>query len=369
MLRLADIVQALADRAPAELIGDPDALIERLAPLETAGAHDLTFLSHPRFAAQLAQSAAACVVVAPSMRQAALSRGACIVVDDPYHYFALLTQLWRQRYAPAPAPSIHPSAFIDPGAVLAPGVSVGAFSCIAAGAVIGEGVRIGEHSTIGRNVAIGAHTRLAARVTVEEGCRIGERCILYPGAVIGSDGFGFAPHQGQWVKIEQLGAVRLGNDVEIGANTCVDRGALQDTVIEDGVKLDNLVQIGHNVHIGAHSAMAGCVGVAGSATIGKHCTVGGGAVVLGHLRLADGVHVSASTTVTRSLLKPGQYSGIFPIDDNAAWEKNAATLKQLHALRERLKQAEKALQQLQATQANQTIPAPQANQATSEEKP
>jgi UDP-3-O-[3-hydroxymyristoyl] glucosamine N-acyltransferase len=165
--------------------------------------------------------------------------------------------------------------------------------------------------------------------------------------VIGADGFGFAPHGGEWVKIEQLGAVRIGNDVEIGANTCIDRGALQDTVLEDGVKLDNLVQIAHNVRVGKHTAMAGCVGVAGSATIGAHCTIGGGAVVLGHLHLADGVHVSAASTVTRSLLKPGQYTGLFPIDDNAAWEKNAATLKQLHALRLRLKQTEKALLELQ----------------------
>jgi UDP-3-O-[3-hydroxymyristoyl] glucosamine N-acyltransferase len=169
---------------------------------------------------------------------------------------------------------------------------------------------------------------------------LGECCLVHSGAVIGADGFGFAPSPEGWVKIEQLGAVRIGNDVEIGANTCIDRGALDDTVIEDGVKLDNLIQIGHNVHVGAHAAMAGCVGVAGSARIGAHCTIGGGAVVLGHLSLADGVHVSASSVVTRSISKPGLYSGLFPIDDNASWEKNAATLKQLHGLRERIKQLE-----------------------------
>jgi UDP-3-O-[3-hydroxymyristoyl] glucosamine N-acyltransferase len=169
---------------------------------------------------------------------------------------------------------------------------------------------------------------------------VGERAIIHSGVVIGADGFGFAPHEGQWVKIEQLGAVRIGNDVEIGANTCIDRGALEDTVIEDGVKLDNLIQIGHNVHIGAHTAMAGCVGVAGSARIGAHCTVGGGAVVLGHLTLADHVHISAASVVMRSIGKPGQYSGVFPIDDNASWEKNAATLRQLHALRQRIKTLE-----------------------------
>jgi UDP-3-O-[3-hydroxymyristoyl] glucosamine N-acyltransferase len=161
--------------------------------------------------------------------------------------------------------------------------------------------------------------------------------------VIGADGFGFAPHDGQWIKIEQLGAVQIGNDVEIGANTCIDRGALQDTILEDGVKLDNLVQIAHNVRVGRHTAMAGCAGVAGSATIGAHCTVGGGAIVLGHLQLVDHVHISAASVVTRSILKPGQYTGLFPIDDNHAWEKNAATLKQLHTLRERLKLAERTL--------------------------
>lgn len=351
-LRLAEIVQALADKAPAELLGNPDLLVERLSPLETAGPQDLTFLSHPKYLGQLAQSAAGCVVVSPSVREAALKRGPCIVTPDPYYYFALLTQLWKQQYQPLSAPFIHPSAVVDSAATIGLGVSIGAFSCVAAGAVIGAGVRIAEHCVIGRDVVIGSATRLLARVTIEDGCRIGERCIFYPGAVIGFDGFGFASHGGQWIKIEQLGAVQIGNDVEIGANTCIDRGALQDTVIEDGVKLDNLVQIGHNVRIGAHSAMAGCVGVAGSATIGKHCTVGGGAIVLGHLRLVDGVHVSAASTVTRSLLKPGQYTGLFPIDDNAAWEKNAATLKQLHALRERLKQAEKSLLHLQTLHAN-----------------
>jgi len=177
-------------------------------------------------------------------------------------------------------------------------------------------------------------------VTVGEDCVIGDRCIVHSGVVIGADGFGFAPNAGAWEKIEQLGAVRIGNDVEIGANTCIDRGALADTVIEDGVKLDNLIQIGHNVRIGRHTAIAGCAGVAGSATIGAHCTIGGAASVLGHLQIADHVHISAVSVVTRSITRAGTYSGFFPIDDNAAWEKNAATLKQLYRLRERLKALE-----------------------------
>lgn len=341
-LRLADIVQFLAG-VNAELIGDPGLQIERLSTLEAAGPQDLSFLSHPKYLAKLAQSAAGCVIVAPAVRQAAVNRGACIVVDDPYHAFALVTQLWKQRHSPQAAPQIHPSAFIDPSATLAPGVSVGAFACIGEGAVIAAGAHIAEHCVIGRGAQVGAGTRLSARVTLADGCRMGARCIVHPGAVIGADGFGFALHDGRWVKIEQLGGVLIGDDVEIGANTCIDRGALQDTVLEDGVKLDNLVQIGHNVRVGKHTAMAGCAGVAGSATIGAHCTVGGGAIVLGHLSLADHVHVSAASVVTRSILKPGNYTGLFPIDDNAVWEKNAATLKQLHTLRERLRQAEKAI--------------------------
>jgi UDP-3-O-[3-hydroxymyristoyl] glucosamine N-acyltransferase len=189
---------------------------------------------------------------------------------------------------------------------------------------------------------LGAHSRLGPRVVLGRGCAVGERCILHAGVVIGADGFGFAAHEGRWEKIEQLGAVRIGDDVEIGANTCVDRGALEDTVIEQGVKLDNLIQIGHNVRIGAHTAMAGCVGVAGSARIGAHCTVGGGAIILGHLEVADHVHVSAATVVTRSIVKPGQYSGVYPFEENASWERNAATLRQLHGLRDRLRALEKA---------------------------
>ncbi|RYX97460.1 MAG: UDP-3-O-(3-hydroxymyristoyl)glucosamine N-acyltransferase [Comamonadaceae bacterium] len=342
-LRLGDIVAEIASQfeVVARLVGDPDLLIEHLAPLETAGPRDISFLSHPKYAAKLPLSAAACVIVTPALESVAVARGACIVVADPYLYFARLTQLWKRKHSREVPASIHPSAWIDPSARIAAGVSIGAFACIHAGAVIGEDARIAEHCVIGPGATVGRQTRLSARVALAEGCSIGERGIVHPGAVIGADGFGFAPTEGRWEKIEQLGAVRIGDDVEIGANTCIDRGALQDTVIEDGVKLDNLIQIGHNVRIGKHSALAGCVGVAGSATIGAHCTVGGGSVVLGHLVLADHVHISAASCVTRSILKPGQYTGLFPIDDNTAWEKNAASLKQLHALRDRIKQVEK----------------------------
>jgi UDP-3-O-[3-hydroxymyristoyl] glucosamine N-acyltransferase len=320
-LRLAQLIAALG----GTLEGDAAQIIDALAPLESAGPQDLSFLSNPRYQQQLAASQAACVIVAPAQREAALARGACVVADDPYVYFARATQLWKKHHCPAVSAGIHPSAVVDATAVIDPSASIGPLCVVERGAHIGAG------------------TVLKSRVTVGEDCRIGARCLLHSGVVIGADGFGFAQHQGAWVKIEQLGAVRIGDDVEIGANTCVDRGALQDTVIEDGVKLDNLVQIGHNVRVGRHSAMAGCVGVAGSAQIGAHCTLGGGAIVLGHLVMADNVHISAATVVTRSLTRPGHYTGMFPIDDNARWEKNAATLKQLHSLRERIKSLEQSL--------------------------
>lgn len=316
--KLGSIVELLG----GELLGDADLVIEGLAPLASAGPHQLSFLSHPKYQSQLPSSKAACVIVGPALRELAAARGACIVVEQPYLYFAKLTQLVKNKSRQAGQSNIHSSAVVDPLALVHPSARVGAL-CV-----------------IERGASIGANTELKSRVTVGEDCTVGERCLLHSGVVIGADGFGFAPNAGTWEKIEQLGAVQIGNDVEIGANTCVDRGALLDTVIEDGVKLDNLIQIGHNVRVGKHTAMAGCVGVAGSTTIGAHCTIGGGAIVLGHLVLADGVNISAATVVTRSIHTPGHYTGLFPMDDNASWEKNAASLKQLHRLRERIRALE-----------------------------
>ncbi|MDH5539138.1 MAG: UDP-3-O-(3-hydroxymyristoyl)glucosamine N-acyltransferase [Rhizobacter sp.] len=334
-------LREIAGQLGGDLVGDGLIRIDRIGPLTGATPSTISFLSHPRYEEQLASSQAGCVIVDEAMRAAAAARGAAIVVADPYLYFARLTQWWAARQRPATVPGVHASAVVDASARIASSASVGALVVIESGASIGEGVTVGAQSFIGSDARIGAYSRLAARVTLGAGCTIGERGVVHPGAVIGADGFGFAPTQGRWEKIEQLGAVRIGNDVEIGANTCIDRGALEDTVIEDGVKLDNLIQIGHNVLVGAHTAMAGCVGVAGSAKIGAGCTVGGGAVILGHLTLADGVHISAASVVMRSINQPGQYSGVFPIDDNASWEKNAATLRQLHALRDRLRALEK----------------------------
>lgn len=309
--------------------GSREMQISRIAPLESADAGSISFLSNPRYQAQLAASEAACVIVAPAMQAAAAARGACIVVANPYVYFAKLTQFWRAQQTGLPAAGIHPSAVVDPLAEVSPLASIGPL-CV-----------------IERGATIGAHTVLKSRVTISADCSIGERCLLHPGVVIGADGFGFASEGGRMVKIEQLGRVRIGNDVEIGANTCIDRGALDDTVIEDGVKLDNLVQIAHNVHVGAHTAIAGNAGVAGSAKIGAGCMIGGAANILGHLQIADGTSISPTSMVTRSLHRPGLYTGIFPLQENAQWEKNAASLKQLHSLRERIKKLEQALTQEQ----------------------
>ncbi len=325
-IRLGQLVEQLG----GSLHGNPDFLVQKISPLETATPSSLAFLSNPLYRSQLATTHAGCVIVSPEMQSSVRAGSACIVSPNPYLYFAKVTQLWRQQLDDEDdEPLVHPSAVVHAKAVVHPSA------------------RIGPLCVIEKGARIGAGTWLKAHVTLGADCSIGDHCILHAGVVIGADGFGFAPIEGRWEKIEQLGAVRIGNYVEIGANSCVDRGALEDTVIGDGVKLDNLVQIGHNVQVGAHTAMAGCVGVAGSAVIGEHCTLGGGAIVLGHLTLADGVHISAASVVMRSIHKPGNYSGVFPIDDNAAWEKNAATLKQLHGLRDRIRSLETAFESSQ----------------------
>ena len=335
--RLGDLHRLLG----GELLGDETLLITRIGPLVGADTGTICFLSNPRYRDQLSGSAAGCVIVGPELREAAVARGFALICDDPYLTFAKLTQWWAAQTRRPAAPGVHASAVVEAGVTLAAGVSVGALTFVGRGARLGVGAVVGAQCHVGEGAVVGAGTWLKPRVVLGDACRIGARGILHSGAVIGADGFGFAPAEGRWEKIEQLGGVAIGDDVEIGANTCIDRGALDDTVLEDGVKLDNLVQIGHNVRVGAHSAFAGCVGVAGSARIGQHCTAGGGAIILGHLELCDHVHITAATVVTRSIHKPGRYSGLFPFDDNASWEKNAATLRQLYSLRERLRALEK----------------------------
>ena len=342
MVSLREVVAALG----GELIGEPAALaalqIDKIGGLEGATPSTLTFLANPKFLASLASCKAACVIVAPTLRDVAAQRGATIVTNDPYLYYAKLTQWWAARTRVAVVPGIHPSAVIDASARIAVSASVGALAVIEADAAVGEGAVIGAHCFIGRGARVGEGTRLAARVTFNAGCVIGVRGVVHSGVVVGADGFGFAPTEGRWEKIEQLGAVTIGDDVDIGANTCIDRGALENTVIGNGVKLDNLIQIGHNVRIGEHTAIAGCVGIAGSAVIGRHVSIGGAAMIAGHLEIPDHSFIGGGTLVSHSIKRAGHYTGVFPIDDNASWEKNAAVLRNLHKLRERVKALEKA---------------------------
>lgn len=318
-VRLAEIVEQLG----GELIGPPDLPLAGLASLASAGLAHIGFVTGERHREAMRASRAGALIVPPTLAEEAAQQAALIVTPQPYLYYAKLSQWWARRLRANDIRGVHPTAWIATDAHLGEGVQVGAFAVVEAGA------RIGAHSRIAPHVVIGAR------------CELGERCIVHAGVVIGADGFGFAPLEGRWEKIEQLGRVRIGCDVEIGANCTIDRGALDDTVIDEGVKLDNLIHIAHNVHVGAHTAMAGCAAVAGSARIGRHCTIGGDAKILGHLVLADHVHISACSVVTRSILKPGTYTGFFPIDDNASWEKNAASLRQLSRLRERLRALER----------------------------
>lgn len=342
--RLGDLVERLGGR----LIGDADIEIAGIAPLSDAGASHITFLSNPKFRKQAAQTNAAALIlsIADDEIVAPDYAGARIVVDNPYAYFAHAAQFFAALTVHAAPAGIHPMASVAADTEIAPDASIGPHVTIESGARIAQGCVIEAGCFIGRDAQVGAATHFHPRVTFLSGCRIGERGIVHSGAVIGADGFGFANEGGAWIKIPQTGAVHIGNDVEIGANTSVDRGALADTVIEDGVKLDNQIQIGHNCHIGAHTAMAGCVGIAGSVVIGKHCTVGGAAMIAGHLTIADNVHVSAGSLVPRSLGEPGQYTGIYPLAKHTEWEKSAVMVRNLPSMREKIRELEKIIKSL-----------------------
>lgn len=342
--RLGELVQRLGGR----LSGDPNLEISGIAPLSDALPTQLSFLSNPRLRVQAEQSRAAAIILSPADETALGDRyaGARIVCDNPYAYFAKAAQWFAQQAATPALPGIDASAVIDAAADIAASAKIGPHVVVEAGAMVGEQCIIDAGCYIGRNAKIGAHTHLFARATIHAGCEIGARGIVHSGAVIGADGFGFANENGRWIKIPQTGRVLIGNDVEIGANTTIDRGALSDTVIEDGVKLDNQIQIGHNCHIGAHTAMAGCVGVAGSAKIGKYCTFGGAAMVLGHLTIVDHVHISSGSMVSRSINEPGQYTGFYPLAKNAEWEKSAAIVRNLGSIREKIRELEKNLKLL-----------------------
>ena len=342
-IRLADLVERLG----GQMQGDGTLQVDGIAPLAEATPAQMSFLSNPKLRAQAEQSKAAALILSPA-DDAVLSvyAGVRILADNPYAYFARAAQMFAALYRPPRRPGIHPSASIDPLASIAGSAVIGAHVTIASGAVVAADATIDAGCYIGPGAQVGAGTHLHPHVTFEANCRIGSNGIVHAGAVIGADGFGFANDAGAWIKIPQSGGVAIGNDVEIGANTCIDRGALTDTVIEDGVKLDNQIQIGHNCHIGAHTAMAGCVGVAGSARIGKYCTFGGAAMVLGHLTIADHVHVSSASMVSRSIHEAGQYTGFYPLAKNADWEKSAAIVRNLATMRAKIRELEKSLESL-----------------------
>lgn len=343
-------LKELVERLGGQLIGDADIDIAGIAPLDAASASHISFLSSPKLRKQATQTRAAAIVLSAA-ENALLSdayRGARIVADNPYAYFARTAQYFEQAQAAAPSPGIHSSASIDPSAQIAPSATIGPHVTVEADAVIGNDCVIDAGCFVGRGVRIGSGTHFFAHVTFHAFCEIGQRGIVHSGAVIGADGFGFANEEGAWIKIPQTGRVMIANDVEIGANTTIDRGAMADTVIEDGVKLDNQIQIAHNCHIGAHTAMAGCVGVAGSARIGKYCTFGGAAMILGHLTIADRVHISSGTLVSRSIMEPGQYTGIYPLAKNSDWEKTAVIVRNLGAMREKIRELEKIVKLLSA---------------------
>ncbi|MES2536712.1 MAG: UDP-3-O-(3-hydroxymyristoyl)glucosamine N-acyltransferase [Pseudomonadota bacterium] len=339
---------ALVERLGGQLAGDPDQEISAVAPLDVADASHITFLSNPKLRAQATQTQAGALILsaADNAVMGASYPGARIITDNPYAYFARVAQWFAMQQAVAVTPGVHPTACVDPSARIAASACVGPQVTVEADVSIGEDCVIDAGCFIGRGAKIGAATHFFARTTFHADCVIGERGIIHSGAVIGGDGFGFANENGAWVKIPQTGRVLIGNDVQIGANTTIDRGALADTVIEDGVKLDNQIQIAHNCHIGAHTAMAGCVGVAGSAKIGKYCTFGGAAMILGHLTIADHVHISSGSLVSRSIAEAGQYTGFYPLAKNAEWEKSAAITRNLASMRDKIRDLEKTVKLL-----------------------
>jgi UDP-3-O-[3-hydroxymyristoyl] glucosamine N-acyltransferase len=323
-----------------ELIGfPPERRLFRLASLESAGPDDLSFLASARLRGQAARCRAGLFIVSPALADALPAAAGRLVVADPYAAYAAASRwLQKRQQATVPTGQRHPAAVIHPLARVHPDASVGPGAVIEAQAEVSEGAVIGAQVFIGAGARLGARSVLHHRVTVYHGCEIGTDCLIHAGTVIGADGFGFAPGPQGWAKIAQLGRVIIGDAVEIGANCAIDRGALDDTVIGDGCKLDNLIQVGHNVRIGEHTAIAGCVGIAGSAIIGRRCMIGGGAGILGHLSVCDGAVISAMSLVTRSVTEPGLHTGVFPLMPNAQWERAAASLKQLPAMRQRLRE-------------------------------
>jgi UDP-3-O-[3-hydroxymyristoyl] glucosamine N-acyltransferase len=340
----AAIVESTQGRLRAELRGSPERQIASVAPLATAAAADLSFLANPRYLHDARQSRAGAIVLTARDADAVGARadadGTLVVVDAPYAWFALAAQLLHPL-EPETA-GVDPAARVGRGASIHPAAAVGSGAFVGEDAVVGAGAVIAAGAHLGARSILGAGSRLYPRAVVLNDCVLGERCIVHSGAVIGADGFGFAPLDGGWIKIPQLGRVVIGDDVEVGANTTIDRGSMGDTVVESGVKMDNQIQIGHNCFVGANTVIAGCVGVAGSARIGRNCMIGGAAGIAGHLSIADGCVIGPATVVSGSITTPGHYTGFFPIMKNREWEKAAAIVRQLDDLRRRIRELEAA---------------------------
>ncbi|MEK0362644.1 UDP-3-O-(3-hydroxymyristoyl)glucosamine N-acyltransferase [Pseudomonas sp. CBC3] len=329
----------LAEQLGATLRGDAAQPVSGLATLQDAGPQQLSFLANAQYRKFLENSRAGAVLLTP--KDAEDYSGNALLIDNPYLAYARVSHLFETR--PKAASGIHPSAIIDPSAQVDPSASIGAQVVIEADAWIGADVVIGAQSFIGARSRVGAGGRLASRVTLCHDVRIGERVVIQPGAVIGGEGFGFANEKGSWEKIAQLGGVRIGDDVEIGANTTIDRGALSDTVIGNGVKLDNQIMIAHNVQIGENTAVAGCAGISGSTKIGRNCMLAGGVGLVGHIEVCDNVFITGMTMVTRSITEPGSYSSGTAMQPAADWRKSAARIRHLDDMARRLQQVEKRL--------------------------
>ena len=339
---LDDIVKALG----GFVMGDGATLISRVASIANAKAGDISFINDTKYEKALAlTNASACIIKEKYSNLTALPK---IIVDDPYVYFAKVSGLLNP---PASIKlGIAASAVIDASAKIPASCSVGALVVIGENVVLGENVVIASGCIVENDVMIASHTRLEPNVTIKHHCEIGEHCHVFSGAVIGSDGFGYAEEAGRWLKIPQVGRVILHAHVDVGANTTIDRGALDDTIIEEGVKLDNLIQIGHNCVIGAHTVIAGCVGIAGSARVGKHCKIGGAAMVLGHLQIADHVTISPGSMITRSLTIADTYTALMPFQTHKAWLNTAAKIRHLDDLADKIKQLEKEIALLKSKQ-------------------
>jgi UDP-3-O-[3-hydroxymyristoyl] glucosamine N-acyltransferase len=329
----------LAVRFGCELRGDPDICIERVATLANADARSLAFLANPRYRAQLAHTHAGAVVLDGAA--AAGCHTAMLLSDNPYASYARMAALLHPP--PPPGCGVHASAVVAANARVDPSARIEAYAAIGPGVIVGARSLVGPHCVLGAGVVVADDVRLVARVTLGERVQIGARSVLHPGAVIGADGFGFAPDGGRWVKVPQLGSVRIGADVEIGANTTIDCGAIDDTIIEEGVKLDNQIQIGHNVRIGAHTAIAGCTGISGSTTIGKRCMIGGMVGIAGHISIADDVVITACSAVGHSITSPGVYSSTLTIEEARTWRRLVARFKRSASVANRLRALERAV--------------------------